>query len=333
MRQISMFLAAALLLAACSIRKSPKKPFSAYEPSPVPDYSLSTAWSALPGKDDYADRVPPEVSPEAQATAAADVFFIHPTTFMGGLAWNANVKDRELNAKTDERAIKHQASAFNASGRVFAPRYRQMAFGGFFSDDTVSEKLALKLAYQDVRSAFQYYLDHHNQGRPIVIASHSQGSIHGIQLIKEFFDGKALQEQLVAAYLLGWPFPAQAFESVPVCDAPDQTACVIGWCSWRDGVIPKEFDSYYKGAVVVNPLSWRADNKRVAESQHDGFLKGNFKSIKRQSLYAEAHDGILWVKNPLPLAPVKNYHIGDVNLFWLDIRENVAERVAAFLKE
>ena len=90
-------------------------------------------------KDDFADKTPAfleknnQLENSNQAEAPVDVFFVHPTTFMGGLAWNADPKDVELNAKTDEYAVKNQASIFNGSGRLYAPRYRQMSFGGFFT--------------------------------------------------------------------------------------------------------------------------------------------------------------------------------------------------------
>ncbi|MDX2249254.1 MAG: DUF3089 domain-containing protein [Bacteroidia bacterium] len=315
----------------CSITKPPKKPFEAYTPSAIPDYSQAHTWAALPEKVDSADKTPPGVSPENQLAAQTDVFFIHPTTFMGGVAWNANVNDKELNAKTDARAIKHQASLFNHSCRVYAPRYRQMSFGGFFSDDKPSEYKAINLAYEDVKQAFNYYMEHYNQGRPIVIATHSQGTIHGIRLIKEYFDGKPLQEKLVAAYFAGWPFPADTLAFIPICDSATQTGCVMGWNTWKKGAVPKkDYTHFYDRAVVTNPLSWRSDTIYAPETLHKGFLYPNYKKIRSGKQDAQAHNGLLWTKKPFPIIPTQNYHAGDYNLFWVDIRENVAARVKAY---
>ncbi|HMQ90554.1 MAG TPA: hypothetical protein PKB07_23295, partial [Flavilitoribacter sp.] len=51
---------------------------------------------------------------------------------------------------------------------------------------------------------------------------------------------------------------------------------------------------------------------------------------------AQIHEGILWASKPkFPgsfLITRKNYHIGDYNLYYLNVRENAAERVAAFMK-
>ena len=61
-------------------------------------------------------------------------------------------------------------------------------------------------AYEDVRSAFFYYLQHWNQGRPFILAGHSQGSQHLVRLIQELetlHETSVLLDRLVAAYLIG----------------------------------------------------------------------------------------------------------------------------------
>lgn len=338
MRKITLLLALALF-AACNARRIPTLSFEEVSLPPAPDYTDSSAWSALPMMKDFADTVPVSAQvPEQQDSAIADVFFIHPTTFFSKKAWNADIHDERLNKKTDSRAIKHQASAFNAGGRVFAPRYRQMVLGGFYSQhpqDIRSRDQAAEIAYQDIKRAFKHYLQHYNQGRPVIIAGHSQGSFHGIRLVKEFFDGKPLQAQLVAAYLIGFPFHEEDFSYLPVCDSADQTACVIGWATFKAETFPKdELRPFYQEAVVVNPLNWQVSPTQVPETEHKGFLAGNYKTIRRHHVHAQAHDqaGILWVNKPLPFLPTNNYHIADINLFWVDIRENVLDRVEAFVQ-
>ncbi|MEM6805883.1 MAG: DUF3089 domain-containing protein [Bacteroidota bacterium] len=322
------------LLSACSSsrRMPPEKPYEDYPKAETPNYGSLDAWCSHPQKEDYADKFPAGVSAENQAEAKADVFFVHPTTFYGATDWNADTQNKELNTQTDTRAIMHQASIFNHSCKVYAPRYRQMIYGGYLSKDTASKRKALTLAYQDVKKAFQYYLDNLNEGRPIIIAGHSQGAFHAQWLLQEFFDGKELQNQLVAAYVPGWPFKANKYEQIPVCTNSTQNECVMGWNTWKVKSEPESLDTYYKDAVVVNPLNWRIDGSFAEKDMHKGFLNAKYSKIKRQALFAQAHKGILWVKSPLPLAPIKNFHVGDFNLFWLDVRENVEERVQAFLE-
>jgi hypothetical protein len=44
---------------------------------------------------------------------------------------------------------------------------------------------ALDLAYQDVESAFDYYLTHYNQGRPFIVVGHCQGTTHALRLSEQ----------------------------------------------------------------------------------------------------------------------------------------------------
>jgi hypothetical protein len=326
-----LLLLSLLALVACQQLSPPDRSFSQEAAPTTPDYAHSDAWASLPFKPDPADYTPTGATPENQAQAEVDVFFIHPTTYRSEAQWNAAPNDTALNLHTDELPIKHQASIFNHSARVYAPRYRQMTYPGFFTKDQSTKQEALNLAYQDVKKAFQYYLDHFREGRPFIIATHSQGTIHGIRLVREYIDGQALQKEMVAAYLVGWPFPADTFAHLPVCQEPGQTGCVIGWCSWQVGELAYNHDKFYAGSVVVNPISWRADTLLAPKSQHEGLVGRKYRRIRPGKVDAQAHDGVLWVSKPYPIMPDKNYHIGDYNIFWADVRSNVATRVAAYL--
>jgi hypothetical protein len=52
---------------------------------------------------------------------------------------------------------------------------------------------------------------------------------------------------------------------------------------------------------------------------------------------AQPHENVLWVNKPVfPgsfLIVTKNYHAGDFNLFYMNVRNNAKQRVAAFLGE
>jgi hypothetical protein len=173
---------------------------------PRPDYSNLYYWTAHPGKWDYSDSIPSFLKNEIRDTSV-DVFFLHPTTYTNNFQnanMNADVNDSILNHRTDIRTILFQASVFNGSCRVFAPRYRQAHFKAYFQLNSDQSKKAFDLAYDDLKTAFQYYLDYWNEGRPIIIAAHSQGSMHAVRVLQEFFDGKPLQKQLVCAYVVGW---------------------------------------------------------------------------------------------------------------------------------
>src|ERR1039457_5413588 len=97
-----------------------------------PDYSQLKNWAAIPGKHSPADSIPAFIKDEKRDTDV-DVFFLHPTTYTGRFeGWNAHIDDEAINKKTDMGAILFQASVFNGSCRVFAPRYRQAHLKAFF---------------------------------------------------------------------------------------------------------------------------------------------------------------------------------------------------------
>src|SRR3981081_2413701 len=205
-----------------------------------PDYSKLEYWAAHPWKKDPSDSIPEPLRDE-QNDSLADVFFLHPTMFTMKLKtkkWNADIDDEYVNAKTDYSTILYQASVFNRSCRIFAPRYREAHLDAFFTADTEEAAKAFDLAYQDLKTAFEYYLQHYNGGRPLIIASHSQGSKLALRLLKDFFDGKPLQKQLVVVYLLGWQIPKNYFTALQMCADSTQTGCLCGWRTLRRDYIP-----------------------------------------------------------------------------------------------
>ena len=152
------------------------------------NYDNLNNWAAHPWKRDNADSIPLELKNKEIIDSVADVFFIHPTTYTQKefTDWNADINNYQLNQNTDNTTILYQASVFNKRCRIFAPRYRQAHINAFYiNQDSASGYF--DLAYNDIKNAFEYYLEHYNDKRPIIIASHSQGTKHAGILLKEFF--------------------------------------------------------------------------------------------------------------------------------------------------
>lgn len=306
----------------------------------VPDYADLRYWAAHPWKKDPSDSISKGIKAEAIDTSV-DVFFLHPTTLTDkesqGKIWNADINDAELNAKTDYTSILYQASVFNKSCRVFAPRYRQAHIYSFFSKDTVSSKAALELAYQDIKAAFDYYLKFYNNGRPIIIASHSQGTYHAGRLLKEYFENKPLQKQLVCAYIIGLSVPTNYFSSLKPCADSSTTGCFVSWRTFREGYLPYYVKNETTSSWVVNPLNWRMDELPAARKENKGALLLNYKKVYRHTNGARIANGVLWINKPkVPFGFVynrKNYHAGDINLFYLNIKENIEVRKKQFFSQ
>jgi hypothetical protein len=326
----------ALVLMSCG---AARKPVNASLQSP--DYGQLSYWAAHPARQDPADSTPAPYRPVLTDTMV-DVFFVHPTTYVSHAAirkmpplplyWNASLADSQLNEKTDASTILNQASVFNRY-RVFAPRYRQAHIHAFQLPDSLSAPL-FDTAYADVRRAFQHYLDHYNGGRPFILAAHSQGTLHAGRLLRELIEGKPLQQQLVAAYIIGLAVPRSYFSTLPVCTSPDATGCFVSWRTFKKGYVPDWVAREREPSYVVNPITWRTDSAWSAREMHRGAVLYRFNEPLSQNLTAGIHGNVLWSTKPRFAGSIllrrRNYHIGDINLFWKDIRDNAALRVEAY---
>lgn len=300
------------------------------------DYSDEKNWAALPTKKDNADLMPDEQDQDKQIESPVDVFFVHPTSFNEKIEndnWNTSIENEKVNFETDSRSIKYQASLFNQVGKVYAPRYRQANFKAYFEKNPLSKK-AFDLAYKDVVDAFYYYMEHYNQGRPFIIASHSQGSDHSMRLIRDHIQGTKLEKQMVVAYIVGMPLPKDLL-AIPPCKSPEQTGCVCSWRTYLKGVEP-DYVKSEKEMIVTNPITWKAEEGLSPIEAHKGavlldFEKGPLPKIVR----AEVKNNILWITKPDISGKLfltrKNYHMGDYNLFYKDVQENANLRVQTYL--
>lgn len=305
--------------------------------STVPDYSNLSDWAAHPWKKDPSDSVPKPLLANYSIDSAVDVFFLHPTslTDMEDNRWNAPINDAAINVKTDYGSILYQASAFNEY-RVFAPRYRQAHLRCYYTTDTVAALQAFEQAYQDIKTAFEYYLQKYNNGRPIVIAAHSQGSTHAQRLLKEFFDATGLKNKLVAAYVIGMYIPNTYFATLRMCKDSMETGCLCGWRTYKEGYKPAFVIKENGTGLITNPLTGSVNTDKADYSLNRGSVLTKFNKINKHLTNAQIKDGVLWIgKLKMSggfLVRRKNFHVGDINLFYVNIREDVKRRVELFWK-
>lgn len=339
------FISLFILLVSCTSKIVPPAKQLAIK-TEVIDYSKLDYWAAHPNKNDPSDSVPAPLIADFISDTTTDVFFLHPTTYLDNKLlkeppseissplWNADITNDALNSKTDNSTILYQGSIFNKAGRIFAPRYRQANYYAYFTRDTLNARSAFAVAYRDIEQAFKYYLDHYNNGRPIIIASHSQGTTHAKLLLKQFFENKPLMKQLVVAYLVGMPVEEQYFKAIPVCEDSLQTGCFCSWRTLKEGYFTDYIKKETSRVLVTNPLSWTTTTDAVGRYKNTGSILLNFNKIIPNSTGGRIYKNVLWVNKPQFFGNVlyrdKNYHIGDYNLFYLNVRNNAAARVKAF---
>ena len=329
-----------ILFSSCSKKNFSSLPeYQFVSINKIPDYSNLNYWAAHPWKKDPGDSIPKPLLKKSMHDSIIDVFFIHPTTLTSkkDKKWNADIDDASLNSKTDYSTILYQASVFNERSRVFAPRYRQAHIKAFFIPERESDKY-FEIAYQDVREAFLYYMQNYNNGRPIIIASHSQGTKHAVRLLKEFFEDKPLQNKLVCAYIIGLPVTENCFTKIQPCKDSSSTGCFVSWRTYKRGYTEPKFvaKENFK-AIVINPLTWSCDTTLISAKKNLGGVLLKFNKIIPRVVDAEIHHNILWTSKPNISGKIfftkKNFHVGDINLFYMNIRQNVKSRINAFLKK
>ncbi len=308
----------------------------------APDYADIQSWICLPSKEDAADQVPGKGNlRDQQDGAEVDVFFVYPTIYSKRQKptnpWNADVFDEKLTEQIAKTTIKNQATVFNGSARIYAPLYRQAHINVFSTEDLLLKQEALDIAYTDVKTAFLHYMEQFNDGRPVIIASHSQGTLHAARLMKELWDGTPLQGQLVAGYLVGMPLAVDLFESIEPCTSEGQTGCWVSWNTYARGWYPESFEVRYQNALSTNPINWKVDQTYAPASKNLGGVLRNYKNLRASVNDAQNHRGVLWISKPRFfgnfLMNWKRYHVADYNLFYMNIRENVALRVANYLSQ
>ncbi|MDA9357024.1 DUF3089 domain-containing protein [Flavobacteriaceae bacterium] len=312
------------------------KPFSANEVPNTPNYINLDSWAAHPNLENS------PLSKFYNTESKVDVFYIYPTiiTETSNSDWNADIYNLETRENTINVAIKYQASAWASSANVYSPFYRQVHYRAFFEPYTNNGGIpAYELAYSDIKKAFDFYLDNYNNGKPIIIAGHSQGAGHGMRLLEEYFDEKPLQKKLVAAYLIGANIKEDQFKDIKPMYKADETGGFVNWNSYKKNKKPRinkdpAYNSWKEGNVVVNPITW---DKRIKSEikEHKGLYFYDEK-VYPKSLKVEVTKGMLWVSLPknipnrLLMRLVRNYHFGDINLFWEDIRLNTKLRINSY---
>ena len=331
----------------------PSAEFKAQAPLAATVYDDPAMWISRPGLGlkDPARWLPEGFTPDSQALPAA-VFFVHPTSYLAKDYWNPPLDEPESRARVD-LFVRGMASPFNGTVNLWAPRYRQAAFGAFLVDEPAATQ-ALDLAYGDVVQAFDYFVASVDKNTPIVLAGHSQGAYHLRRLLRERIAGKPIASRIAAAYVIGWPvslehdLPAMG---LPACATANQAGCVMSWLTVAE---PADTAALLKGYarkpgldgkslggsafLCSNPLTGGVGGAADASADLGTMVPdAELKTGKLTPGLVPARcrdDGFLSIGEPANMGPFvlpgNNYHVYDIPLFWANLRADVARRTAAW---
>ena len=274
----------------------------------------------------------------------ADLFLIAPTV---------DTRSENNMSLTDTATMQNFVGALNMQRgiyenctRMYAPFYRQ-ASTQVYSLPVEDREEYLEFAYQDVSSAFSWYLEHENNGRPIVLAGFSQGADMCYRLLKEYFGDEDLRSRLVAVYAIGWPYTeadvAEFPQMVPASGETD-TGVIISFDCEDENVINTFIYPESIRALSINPLNWTTDTTPASKDLNLGacFLDRSGNITSEIPAFCGCHidekRGTLKLSNVKPAEypslitglPSGAYHIYDYKFFYSNLQDNVEKRVNAY---
>lgn len=179
----------------------------------------------------------------ARDDAPIDCFYVYPTVSLD------TTPNSDMQAGPEEyNVVRSQFARFGAECRTFAPLYRQVTLTALRANMSGGRQSAApdrELPYRDVVDAWNYYLQHHNQGRGVILVGHSQGAGVLSRLIINDIEGHDVQDQIISAMLLGATAQVPdgdtvggTFKQMPACETGDQTGCIVSYVSFRSDVPP-----------------------------------------------------------------------------------------------
>lgn len=165
-------------------------------------------------------------------------------------------------------------------------------------------------------------------------------------LLREKIAATALQDRMVAAYLVGSSISESQLGGVPVCKTATDTGCAVGW-NTIDGDSKGLFPEL-KAALCINPLLWNESGEYADHSLNQGAIgypsyrsaedDEDYTQMKLEIGAADAqciNNGMLSIRElksesfPSRM-PGGSMHIYDYSLFHMNIRNNVSDRIANY---
>jgi len=280
-----------------------------------------------------------------------DVFIVAPTV---DTISESNASITPEYKKRFTYAMNQQQAIYAKTARIYAPFYRQASMNVYSMTDTSAKEQALANAYIDVSAAFKYYLDHKNNGRPLILAGFSQGADMCYRLLEEYYGGNseaavALRDNLIATYAIGWSMTEEMISQYPQivpAKGETDTGVVISFDCENGNVTDSIVIPSGTKAISINPLNWKTDSTKASKHLNKGTVTqdsktGAITSVEtgKYGAYIDPNRGSLIVTgiDTSSYPPVLSifsegcFHLYDNFLFFVNLQDNVQKRTDSFL--
>jgi hypothetical protein len=307
------------------------------------DYSKPEHWLSLPAVTDK----------------AVDVFYLYPTAWKKVDPTDPNICeiDNPSMLAGAKLVFARQATAFEPVGNIYAPFYRQVDLIYKLSISSAEQdKITQSIPKADVFAAFDYYIKNFNQGRPFILAGHSQGSNELVYLLSEYMkENPQVYARMVAAYVIGYSITDTYLAANPhliFAEGADDTGVIISY-NTEALVLGGTNPVTLPGGIAINPITWTRTEEMATAQENLGSLGLN----KDGSVMLDQAGNIAVVKNladaqvnlargviicstcdidtysPGPPAFKGIFHGSDYLFYFFNLRENAANRARIFLSK
>jgi hypothetical protein len=305
------------------------------------DYSQPAHWLAVPQSPDK----------------KVDVFYIYPTAYSRETSSDPAVcaVNNSQMMQSAQEAYARQAMAFDPSANIYAPYYRQIDANYQLGLSAAEQKANIERdPLVDVQAAFEYYLKNYNQGRPFILAAHSQGSAVAKLLLSGYLkDHPDVYKRMIAAYVVGQSITPEYLAENPhlkFATGPDDTGVIVSWNTEAESIAATN-PVTTPGGIAINPITWTTGEETATASQNLGSILLNpfdggrpvmeksgqeraFKNIADARV--DKKRGVVVCSTPNPKHyefgfPEGVYHTFDYPFYFFNVRANAAQRIQAYL--
>ena len=310
------------------------------------DYSDENNWAILPENTDK----------------DVDTFFIYPTVYNNpepDAPKIVPVEDPMLRANVNDFYLDIPV-LFEEMTNLYEPFYRQSnlsAFSGMTYDEII--EFQSREQRTDLYAALDYFFEYYNNGRPFILAGHSQGSLMNKIALRDYCkEHSEYLNRMVAAYAIGFsitPDDLKANSALKFAEGPDDTGVIVSWNTEGPENTNEKNGVVLENAISINPLNWKRDNTYAPPSENIGdripIMEPGSDEVSKFKVHKpgladaqiDLERGVVvcttlaegYIKSFTPetenIFGPASLHEHDYAAYWDNIRENVNTRINAFL--
>ncbi len=316
----------------------------------IPEYALNIKGiEKYEEKVDYSDPENWMELPE-NSDKPVDVIYLYPTvygTVETAVDDIADIDDVSMRILAIYTAVS-QAGVFEESCNVYIPYYRQFTVDRLLDMIENSPESLYYCASQDIYQMLDYYFEHLNEGRPFILAGHSQGSVWLTVILEDYMkEHPEYLQNMVAAYAIGYSVTEEYLAQNPhlkFAEGKDDTGVIISYNTEGAGNRSQYNCVVKEGAVAINPVNWKRDDTYASAAENKGSLNSDGEIIYN---YADARvdteRGVV-ICDSVELSPetqealkeyfgTESFHLQDYSLYFMNLQQNVADRIKSFMEQ